>query len=186
MYREVVSCALYRPVARRRWSMSRGGHRARKGNVDDVGRRLEVVRRARTRRLALVPPPHASHADGAWGRDGTRLWPAWQSLRDWEEHIDRAFSVRLGEELLVLWMISRLACGGENTLLRELIGADLRPRHADPIAEDIAVTAFALGAAWAASAHGDRDLRDAASSRPVWPIAVHDLVRDTRLRRTAD
>jgi len=57
------------------------------------------------------------------------------------------FGPTFGEELIVLWAISRFS-GGDRTgehILDELVGPDLKPRFRVELAADIAAMSFALG-----------------------------------------
>ena len=101
-------------------------------------------------RLAVLPSLGRGHpAWSAWREDGPELWPAWHALTGWEQQVDDRFGARLGEEILVLWALSRFANDQVPGVLDELIeGNEVRPRFSDPVMEDMVTMAFALGAGW--------------------------------------
>lgn len=113
-------------------------------------------------RLAVIdggsanPTVPRSARRAAWDAAADKLWSSWCELPEWEIWADDSFGDLLGEEVLVLWAISRFRT--VDGALNELIDEDLRPRFADALLEDLVRVAFALGAGWAsdcASRDGD-------------------------------
>jgi hypothetical protein len=98
-----------------------------------------------------------------WEAVADQLWPSWRHLSDLEERVAARFGPRLGEELLVLWAIWRFGSQGAegDSVLRELVGDDMRPRFGIGCLGDMTEVAFALGAGWgrepetAAGSEGD-------------------------------
>ncbi len=82
------------------------------------------------------------------------LWPAWQSLARWEETSAAELGLPFGELIVLLWSLHRF--GG--TEVGRIVAGELFDRLSedgcDPLLEDVAECAFALGAGWAEARHG--------------------------------
>jgi hypothetical protein len=97
-------------------------------------------------RIGAPPQP----GDPTWRSVADEMWPAWQALNRWEENVERDLGESLGELVVLLWGVHRLAGVSPGAVLvDEMLEGGLLDELLTPLVHDIVETAFALGAAWA-------------------------------------
>lgn len=94
----------------------------------------------------VIPLPPAPVAP--WQHAAELLWPAWQSLARWEGTSADELGSPFGELVVLLWSLRRFGGAEADPLAGELPGR-MREGACDPLLEDLAECAFALGAGWA-------------------------------------
>ena len=94
--------------------------------------------------LRVLRGASADHAGRA------QLCEAWRTLERWEHRAQSALGADYPELLVVLWTVHRFAvCSTGMMLLDTLLDESMHLRDREPLLEDVASLAFALGASWA-------------------------------------
>lgn len=94
----------------------------------------------------------------AGGRD--ELCAAWPALELWEHRAESVLGPEFAELVVVLWVVHRFAvCTSGMVVVDALLDESMQLREPQPVLEDVASLAFALGAAWASRGHAPRPHR---------------------------
>lgn len=106
-------------------------------------------------RLRVVEGGAAATAPADAGR--AALCAAWPSLDRWEQRAEASFGAEFAELVVVLWTVHRFAaCPAGMAVVDALVDESMHLRERQPVLEDLASLAFALGAAWAADGAAPR------------------------------